>query len=82
MSTFPTDHGPLGIRVSKGPEMPTYLTMQQVCTLLQISRATAQRMVLDGRLPKPTKLGKSMSSPVRFDPIKIREFVDRQTPAA
>jgi excisionase family DNA binding protein len=61
--------------------MPTYLTMQQVCNLLQISRATAQRMVRDGRLPKPTKLGKRMSSPVRFDPEKIRAAVEAQTAA-
>ena len=61
--------------------MPTYLTMQQVCKLLQISRATAQRMVLDGRLPKPTKLGKSMSSPVRFDVEKVRAAVEAQTAA-
>ena len=61
--------------------MPAYLTMQQVCSLLQISRATAQRMVLDGRLPKPTKLGKRMSSPVRFDPEKIRAAVEAQTAA-
>jgi excisionase family DNA binding protein len=61
--------------------MPTYLTMQQVCNLLQISRATAQRMVRDGRLPKPTKLGKRMSSPVRFDAEKIRAAVEAQTAA-
>jgi excisionase family DNA binding protein len=59
--------------------MPVYLTAAEVAQLLKLSRATVRRMVRDGRLPKPAKLGRAVTSPLRFDRAKIEEAVLRQT---
>jgi excisionase family DNA binding protein len=56
-----------------------FLTSKEVCALLSISRPTLERMVKDGRLPRPAKLGTSKGSPVRFDPEKIKAAVERQS---
>jgi len=58
-----------------------FLTSKDVCALLRISSMTLIRMVRDGRLPKPVKFGTSRSAAVRFDPEKIREYIERQTAA-
>ena len=57
------------------PMMPSFLTMPEVCAMLKISRATAQRMVIDGRLPKPTKLGRSRTALIRFSREKVEAAI-------
>lgn len=39
------------------------LTIQEIMHALQISRRTVERMVQDGRLPKPYKLGRAVRFP-------------------
>jgi excisionase family DNA binding protein len=62
--------------------MPAFLTFKEVCALLHVSSMTLTRMIRDGRISPPTKFGKTQSSPVRFDPERLRADIARQTPAA
>jgi excisionase family DNA binding protein len=55
--------------------MAAFLTVQQLANHLGLCRASVDRMVADGRLPTPIKLGASRNSPVRFNITEVEAFL-------
>jgi excisionase family DNA binding protein len=55
----------------------TYLTVAEVAQLLNVSRMTITRMIRAGTLTPPTKLGKSKTSAVRFNPEILKADLQR-----
>jgi excisionase family DNA binding protein len=52
-----------------------YLTSRDVCELLAISRTTVDRMVQDGRLPKPLKLATGRTGALRFPKAELEAAI-------
>jgi excisionase family DNA binding protein len=59
-----------------------WYTKRQVAETLQVHDVTVDRMVADGRLPKPIKLGTARNSPVRFDAAAVDAAVGRMARVA
>jgi excisionase family DNA binding protein len=47
------------------------LSITQVMEMLGVSRSTVERMVRQGRLPRPIKLGPAQGSSIRFEKAKV-----------
>ena len=47
------------------------LSITQVMEMLGVSRSTVERMVRQGRLPRPIKLGPGQGSSIRFEKAKV-----------
>ena len=48
-----------------------YYSMNELAEMLRVSRQTIYRMIEDGRLPSPIKLGKGQGSSIRFEKAKV-----------
>jgi excisionase family DNA binding protein len=48
-----------------------YYSFNEVAKMLSVSRQTIYRMIEDGRLPAPIKLGNAQRSSVRFEKTKV-----------
>lgn len=48
-------------------------TVEQVAAYYQVSRATVYRLVINGVIPSPKKIGKS----IRFDSARIRSSFEK-----
>jgi excisionase family DNA binding protein len=51
--------------------LPVYYSFNEVAKMLRVSRQTIYRMIEDGRLPAPIKLGNAQRSSVRFEKAKV-----------
>jgi len=51
-----------------------YLTVNEVCIILSISKSTLYRMISDGDFPPPTRIGKRKS---RWHVNVVQEYIDR-----
>jgi excisionase family DNA binding protein len=58
------------------------ITVKQLAKQLAFEQSTIFRMVKDGRLPKPVKLGSARNSPVRFDLDEVTAYLAAQKVAA
>lgn len=52
----------------------SYLSVRDVCEMLQLNRSTIYRQVKQGIFPQPTKIGKSS----RWKFAEIKAFLDQQ----
>ena len=55
-------------------ENEEYLTIREVCRIARVSRPSIYKMIQNGKMPRPLKLG---TKTIRWPVAEIREWLDK-----